>query len=66
MNKRELKAEMMRKGFSYKRMAESLKISENAFWRKINGANDFTLPEIQIIIKSLDLTDAKMKEIFFN
>ena len=66
MNKNELLAEMKRKGFTYGRMSRVLGISENAFWRKANDLNDFTLPEIQTMINELELDDAKMKAIFFN
>ncbi len=66
MNKNELLAEMKRKGFTYERMSRVLGISENTFWRKANGLNDFTLPEIQTMINELELDDAKMKAIFFN
>lgn len=66
MNKNELQAEMKRKGFTYETMAKALGISENAFWRKANGMNDFTLTEIQIMIRELELDDSKMKDIFFN
>ena len=66
MNKNELLAEMKRKGFTYERMSRVLGISENAFWRKANDLNDFTLPEIQTMINELELDDAKMKAIFFN
>mgnify|MGYP001407045284 FL=1 len=66
MNKVELQAEMKRKGFTYESMSKALGISENAFWRKMNGVNDFTLPEIQTITEKLELDDTKIKVIFFN
>ena len=66
MNKTELQAEMKRKGFTYETMSKALGISENGFWRKVNGINDFTLPEIQIIIEKLNLNDEKIKIIFFS
>lgn len=66
MNKVELQAEMKRKGFTYESMSKVLGISENAFWRKMNGVNDFTLSEIQTITEKLELDDTKIKVIFFN
>ncbi len=66
MNKVELQAEMKRKGFTYESMSKVLGISENAFWRKMNGINDFTLSEIQTITEKLELDDTKIKVIFFN
>jgi len=66
MNKNELLAEMKRRDFTYSKMATVLEISENAFWRKINGLNDFTLSEIRTIVSVLKLDDARMKSIFFS
>lgn len=66
LNKNELAAEMKRNGLTYKKVAKLLGISENAFWRKMNGMNDFTLPEIQIMVRKLTLDDTRIKTIFFN
>lgn len=57
---------MKRSGFTYEKMARALGISENAFWRKVNGLNDFTLSEIQVMVRELKLDDNKMKVIFFS
>lgn len=66
MNKNELQAEMKRRGFTYETISKAMGISENAFWRKVNGFNDFTLSEIQSIIRILKLNSDKMRTIFFN
>lgn len=66
MNKNELLAEMKRRDFTYSKMAIMLEISENAFWRKVNGLNDFTLSEIRTVVNVLKLDDARMKSIFFS
>lgn len=65
LNKNELLAEMKRNGFTYEAMSKALGISENTFWRKVNGLNDFTLPEIKTMVRELKLDDAKIKIIFF-
>ena len=65
MNKNELQAELKRKGYSYASISKALGISHNTFSRKIVGMNDFTLPEIQKLVSELELTDEKMKDIFF-
>lgn len=65
MNKNELLAEMKRCGLTYEEMSKALGISKNAFWRKINGFNDFTLPEIQAITEVLKLDESKLKAVFF-
>lgn len=66
LNKNELQAEMKRKGYNYATVAKALGISENAFWRKINGSNDFTLTEIQELSRLLELNQEKIMDIFLN
>ena len=66
MNKNELAAEMKRKGFTYNNMSKALHLSENSFWRKMNGHNDFTLTEIQTIAKILGLNGERIESIFLN
>jgi len=46
-------------------MADAIGLSHNTFWRKVNGQNEFTLSEIQAIIKLLELDDQQLKAIFF-
>lgn len=65
VHKAELRAEMLRRGYSYETMAEAIGLSHNTFWRKVNGQNEFTLSEIQAIIKLLELDDQQLKAIFF-
>lgn len=66
MNKLELYAEMQRNDLTLDKMAKRLGISSNAFWRKSNGHNDFTLSEIQKIEEVLKLTPDQTRVIFFN
>lgn len=65
VHKAELRAEMLRRGYSYETMADAIGLSHNTFWRKVNGQNEFTLSEIQAIIKLLELDDQQLKAIFF-
>lgn len=65
MNKNELLAELKRAGFTYAKIAKKLGISENAFWRKVNGLNDFTLSEIQTMVSCLNLDVSRIMVIFF-
>lgn len=65
VRKAELRAEMLRRGYTYETMAAAIGLSSNTFHRKINGKNDFTLSEIQTIIKLLELDDQQLKAIFF-
>lgn len=66
MNKLELQAELKRNGHTYKTISDLIGISENAFARKMNGQNDFTLSEIRALALHLMLNDHKLKVIFFN
>lgn len=66
MNKNEFKAELVKCGQTYVSLAKAIGISENALWRKVNGWNEFTLPEIKKIACELCLDDGRMKAIFFN
>ena len=66
MNKKELQAEMKRKGFTYEQVSKSIGISYNAFWRKVNNQNEFTLSEIQSLVKILDMDKSKISDIFFD
>lgn len=66
LNKNELQAEMKRNSYTYRAMAQALEISENGLWRKMNGLTDFTLTEIQEIIRVLGLDDPQIKKIFFD
>lgn len=63
MNKSKLEQEMKQRGISKENMCKELGISRSAFYRKCNGISQFTLEEIQAIIKLLQL-DSPM-EIFF-
>ena len=66
MNKHELRAEMLRANFTNKKLAESLKITERTLYDKLDSKYDFKLTEIQTIIRVLNLSDKKVKDIFFN
>ena len=63
MNKALLEYEMKKKGVSIAEMCTVLGISRSAFYRKCNGVSEFTLGEIQKIVKYLDLNTPV--EIFF-
>lgn len=64
MNKDKLEREMKRNGIGKAKMCEELGISRSAFYRKCKGASQFTLEEIQAIVKLLHL-DSPV-EIFFD
>lgn len=66
MDKLELQAEMKRKGQTYETLSRTLGLSTNAFWRKMNGRNEFTLGEVQEMIKVLEMGPETVKKIFLS
>ena len=61
MNSAELKATIARAGKTYRSLAKSLKISEQALYNKLNGES-----EIRILREELSLTSEEIDFIFFN
>ncbi|WP_320959337.1 helix-turn-helix transcriptional regulator [Hungatella effluvii] len=55
MNKHKLEEEMKRQGISKEKLCSELGISRSAFYRKCKGKTQFTLEEIQAIVKVLKL-----------
>jgi len=66
MNENALKAQLVRKGYTYETISKEIGISKNALWKKITGKNDFKLPEIQKLKSILNLSEDDFNEIFFN
>lgn len=66
MNRMELKAEIVRSGMSNRKVARDLGISEQAFYNKLNGASEFKESEIKKIIKMLNLSSARVNQIFLS
>lgn len=66
MNKNELLAEINRKGYSRKKVAEFLGIHRVTFMRKMNGEYDFTLTEINGMIELLDIPENRVRPIFLD
>lgn len=66
MNKRELKAQMIRKEKTVDQLCTALGISRTAWFRKVGGESQFTQGEIMGLRYELDLDDHQTAEIFFN
>lgn len=66
MNKRELKAQMVRKDKSVDQLCSALGISRTAWFRKVGGVSQFTQGEIAELRLELELDDHQTAEIFFN
>ena len=66
MNKRELKAQMVRKEKTVDQLCTALGISRTAWFRKVGGESQFTQGEIMGLRFELDLDDHQTADIFFN
>lgn len=55
MDKYKLEYEMKSRGITIEKMCSDLEMSRSAFYRKCNGASEFTLSEIQKIVDYLGL-----------
>ena len=65
-NKNKLKGKIVEMGFSVRTIAETLKMNETTFYRKMNGISDFTREEIQKISSLLDLSVQEKEQIFLD
>lgn len=66
MNKRELKAQMIRKDKTVDQLCNALGISRTAWFRKVGGESQFTQGEIMGLRYELELDDHQTADIFFN
>lgn len=64
MNTAELRAAIARAGKTYRGLAKSLGISEQAFYNKLNGESDFKASEIKVLRGELNLTSEEINYIF--
>lgn len=66
MNETLLKSIMVLRGDNQMELARVLGIHENTLTSKLQQRNDFKQSEIKLIAERYQLTDAQIKEIFFN
>ena len=66
MNTAEMRAAIARAGKTYRGLAKSLGISEQAFYNKLNGESDFKASEIKVLRGELNLTSEEINYIFFS
>lgn len=66
MNKKELKAQMIRKEKTVDQLCTALGISRSAWFRKVNGVSEFTQGEITGLRFELELDDQLTGIIFFS
>lgn len=74
-NFNKIKALLVEKGFSARKLAEEIqklpekadgKMSESALYKKLNGVNDFTRAEIELICKILKVQSDEIAGYFFD
>ena len=66
MNRKELKAQMVRMGKSADELCAAIGISRSAWFRKLSGESEFTQGEITGLRSELKLDDRMTGVIFFN
>ena len=66
MNRKELRAQMIRMGKSTDELCAAIGISRSAWFRKLNGESEFTQGEITGLRSELSLDDRMTGVIFFN
>lgn len=66
MNCPELRASIARVGVSNRKLAETLGISEQAFYNKIQGGSEFKGSEIKKLANILCLSMTEVNSIFFD
>ena len=65
MNRNRLEYEMKERGITVDVLCAGIGISRSAFYRKCNGKSEFTLPEINGIIRLLSLSSEVASLIFW-
>lgn len=66
MRSNKLKAKFVEKEMSVKDVCVFLGLSKTSLLSKMNGRTQFKLNELRKIVDELDLTQAEVKEIFFD
>lgn len=64
-NRSEMRAARVRRDLSQIDMAGMLGITSQAYWRKENGKNVFSLKDLDILREKMQLTDEELHNIFF-
>ena len=64
-NRSEMRVARIRRDLSQIDMAEMLGITKQAYWRKENGKNVFSLKDLDILREKMQLTDEELHNIFF-
>lgn len=66
MNSPEFRVAVARSGLSNREIAANLKLSEQAYYNKVNGQSEFKNSEIKSLARLLRLTMQGVNDIFFD
>jgi transcriptional regulator with XRE-family HTH domain len=62
---RRIKALLVEKGLRQNDLAELIEMNVSTLNLKLNGHNDFTLPEIEKLVEKLGISDSNIRYYFF-
>ena len=65
MNVNLLRAKIVEKGYTLKKFSETTGIKKSALYRKLSKISEFDRYEIEVISKTLSLTNEEICDIFF-
>lgn len=65
INTLKLQAKMKEKAFTIKTLSKAVGLSVTGLFNKIHNKREFTVTELQKIVKALELNSAEMQNIFF-
>lgn len=64
-NTLKLQAKMKEKAFTIKTLSKTIDLSVTGLFNKIHNKREFTVTELQKIVKALELNGTEMQDIFF-
>lgn len=65
INTLKLQAKMKEKAFTIKTLSKAVDLSVTGLFNKIHNKREFTVTELQKIVKALELNSTEMQNIFF-
>ena len=65
INTLKLQAKMKEKAFTIKTLSKAVGLSVTGLFNKIHNKREFTVTELQKIVKALELNSTEMQNIFF-
>jgi len=66
MKSNELKSKRIKFGYTQTDVGQALSISKSSYSKKENGVQNFSIAEIKLLRKILEINDLELVDIFFN